>query len=161
MKKMLVLVLCGIAIVILASSMSYQQQTIIPTLKNLLQDKPFENWLSQFEFHYWGTIISVETRGYYNFVEFLVRKATHFFGYGILAVIFYFFYSKIKWRLPAIFAFLTIVGIASLDEYRQSMIPGRTGIVSDVIIDACGAFVLITVIKFSQLTKAFYRKKVA
>ncbi|AWE06864.1 hypothetical protein DCE79_05380 [Lysinibacillus sp. 2017] len=159
MKKTFFIVLCGIVIVAFASNMSYEQQTIIPTLKNILQDKPFENWLSQFEIHYWGTIISVESRGYFYFIEFLVRKATHFFGYGLLAVIFYWFYRKLSWRVPVLLAIFTIVIIASLDEYRQSMIPGRTGIVDDVIIDAYGAITLLIIVKFIQFIRYFFKTK--
>ncbi|WP_341322923.1 VanZ family protein [Solibacillus sp. FSL H8-0523] len=147
MKKSIFFVIISLLLVAVLSNMSYEQQTLIPTLRELLQEKPLENWLSQFEFHYWGSTITVETRGYYYVIEFLIRKATHFFGYGILAVIFYFFYRKLSWRLPTVLAFLSIVIIASLDEFRQSTIPGRSGIVDDVILDACGAFTLLVCVK--------------
>jgi hypothetical protein len=147
MKKSVFFVIGGVLTVILASNMSYDQQTIIPSLKHWLQNKPLEGWLSQFEIHYWGKVISVESRGYFYFIEFLVRKATHFFGYGLLAVLFYLFYKKLHWRFPSLLAWLTIVMIASLDEYRQSMIPGRTGIIDDVYIDACGAITLLIFVK--------------
>ena len=148
MKKSIFFVAIGLLVVFVMSNMSYEQQTLIPTLKDVLKDKPFEQWLSQFEFHYWGRTITVESRGYFYVVEFLIRKATHFFGYGLLAVIFFLFYRKLSWKLPAILAFFTIIAIASLDEFRQSMIPGRSGIVDDVILDACGALFLLAVTKF-------------
>lgn len=147
MKKSIFFVIISLIIVAVFSNMSYQQQTLIPTLQELLKEKPLERWLSQFEFHYWGRTITVETRGYFYVVEFLIRKATHFFGYGTIAVIFYLFYRKLSWRLPAVLAFVSIVTIASLDELRQSMIPGRSGIVDDVILDACGAFTLLVSVK--------------
>lgn len=147
MKKWIVLVIIGVIVVMVMSNMSYEQQTIVPALKDLLKDKPFEAWLSQFEIPYWGQIISVETRGYFQFLEFLIRKATHFFGYGLLAVIFYTLYRKLKWRFPIVLAFFTVVVIASLDEYRQSMIPGRSGLVEDVVLDACGALTMLVVAK--------------
>ena len=147
MKKSIFFVIVSLLIVAIFSNMSYEQQTIVPTLRDLLKDKPLESWLSQFEFHYWGRTITVETRGYFYVVEFLIRKATHFFGYGILAVIFYYFYRKLSWRLPTLLAFVSIVTIASLDEFRQSMIPGRSGLVDDVILDACGAFTLLLCVK--------------
>ena len=150
MKKWIVFVAICVIVVFIMSNMSYEQQTLIPTLKDVLKDKPLENWLSQFEFHYWGRTISVETRGYFYVIEFLIRKATHFFGYGILAVIFYLFYRKLNWQVPIILAFCTIVIIASLDEFRQSMIPGRSGIVEDVILDSCGAFTLLIIVKLFQ-----------
>ncbi|MER2111197.1 MAG: VanZ family protein [Solibacillus isronensis] len=147
MKKWIVLVIIGVIVVMAMSNMSYEQQTIVPALKDLLKDKPFEAWLSQFEIPYWGQIISVETRGYFQFLEFLIRKATHFFGYGLLAVIFYTLYRKLKWHFPIVLAFVTVVVIASLDEYRQSMIPGRSGLVEDVVLDACGAITLLVLAK--------------
>jgi len=147
MKKWIALVIVGVMVVIVMSNMSYEQQTIIPTLKDLLKDKPFEEWLSQFEIPYWGKIISVETRGYFQFLEFLIRKATHFFGYGFLAVIVYILYRKLKWRFAVLLAFITTVLIASLDEYRQSTIPGRSGLVEDVVLDACGALTLLVLAK--------------
>lgn len=159
MKKSLFFVICGILVVVIASNMSYEQQTIIPTLKNWLQNKPLEGWLSQFEIHYWGKVISVESRGYFYFIEFLVRKATHFFGYGLLAILFYFFIRKLKWRFPSFFAVLTIIIIASLDEYRQSMIPGRTGIIDDVYIDACGAITLLIILKCIQGLHYLWKQK--
>lgn len=148
MKKSTFFVAIGLIIVFVMSNMSYEQQTLIPTLKDLLKDKPLEQWLSQFEFHYWGRTITVESRGYFYVVEFLIRKATHFFGYGLLAVIFFLFYRKLSWKFPAILAFFTIVIIASIDEFRQSMIPGRSGIVDDVILDAYGALFLLAFAKF-------------
>ncbi len=147
MKKSIFFVIVSLIIVAIFSNMSYEQQTIVPTLRDVLKDKPLEGWLSQFEFHYWGRTITVETRGYFYVIEFLIRKATHFFGYGLLAVIFYLFYRKLHMRVPAIFAFCSIVIIASLDEFRQSMVPGRSGIVDDVILDACGAFTLLVCMK--------------
>lgn len=155
MKKGFALVIVGLIIVFSMSNMSYEQQTIIPTLRDILKDKPFETLLSQLEIPYWGTIISVESRGYFYFVEFLIRKATHFFGYGLLAIIFYVFYTKLNWRYPTILAFFTIVIIASLDEFRQSMIPGRSGVVDDVILDACGA---LTLLLFVNLLKFIFKK---
>lgn len=156
MKKGLALVIVGLLIVFSMSNMSYEQQTIVPTLKDILKDKPFEAPLSQLEIPYWGTIISVESRGYFYFVEFLIRKATHFFGYGILAIIFYLFYTKLNWRLPTVLAFFTVVIIASLDEFRQSMIPGRSGVFDDVILDACGA---LTFLIFINLLKSIFKKE--
>lgn len=147
MKKWIALVIVGVMVVIVMSNMSYEQQTIIPALKDLLKDKPFEEWLSQFEIPYWGKIISVETRGYFQFLEFLIRKATHFFGYGLLAVTVYILYRKLKWRFAVLLAFITTVLIASLDEYRQSTIPGRSGLVEDVVLDACGALTLLVLAK--------------
>lgn len=145
MKKYIFLVIVALCIVAFASNMSYKQQTIVPELRVLLADKPFEETLSLLKIPYWGTIISVESRGYFYFVEFLVRKATHFIGFGIVGTILYLFYRKLAWRFPSLLAIATIFVIASLDELRQSFLPGRTGVFSDVLLDSFGAVVFIMV----------------
>lgn len=145
MKKYIFLVIVALCIVTFASNMSYKQQTIVPELRVLLADKPFEETLSLLKIPYWGTIISVESRGYFYFVEFLVRKATHFIGFGIVGTILYLFYRKLAWRFPSLLAIATIFVIASLDELRQSFLPGRTGVFSDVLLDSFGAVVFIMV----------------
>lgn len=155
MKKAISFVVMGMIIVAVMSNMSYEQQTIIPLLKDVLEDKPFEAFLSQFQIPYWGKIISVESQGYYKFLEFLFRKGVHFFGYGLLAVIFFIFYNKLKWKFPTVLAFFTVTVIASLDEYRQSMIPGRSGLIEDVVIDASGA---LTLLMLTKIGMAIFKK---
>ncbi|MEG0472015.1 MAG: VanZ family protein [Solibacillus sp.] len=159
MKKAIILTIAALIIVIYASNMTYQQQTIVPELRTLLKDKPLEDVLSSVEIPYWGTIISIESRGYFYFIEFLIRKATHFIGYGMLAVIFYFLFLKLKWRVPNVLAFVTIFIIACLDEYRQSRIPGRTGIFDDVLIDATGAIFFLLVVNVIMAIKRIITKK--
>lgn len=159
MKKAIILTVVALFIVIYASNMTYQQQTIVPELRTLLKDKPLEDALSSLEIPYWGTVISIESRGYFYFIEFLVRKATHFIGYGMLAVIFYFLFLKLKWHVPSVLAFGTIFIIASLDEYRQSLIPGRTGIFDDVLIDAAGALFFLLLVKVIVSIKRVIKKK--
>ncbi|MGM9943973.1 MAG: VanZ family protein [Lysinibacillus sp.] len=147
MKKYIFLVVLALLIVIIASNMSYKQQTIIPELETLLANKPFEEQLSKIHLTYWGMPISVETRGYFYFVEFLIRKGTHFVGYGIVGLLFYLLYRKSSWKLPALIAIITVFFIASLDEFRQTFLPGRTGIFSDVVIDTVGAICFVFLAK--------------
>lgn len=144
MKKYFIIAMIAIAVIYIMSNMTYKQQSIVPFLQTYLASKPFEQALRPLEFIYWGRIISVETSGYFHFVEFLIRKATHFFGYGFVGVIFYGIFRHLRTRLPELFAVITISIIASLDEYRQSHIPGRTGIPADVILDAAGAIFCIS-----------------
>ena len=147
MKKYLFFVVLSLLIVTIASNMSYEQQTIIPELRTILANKPFEEQLSKIHLTYWGRPISVETRGYFYFVEFLIRKGTHFVGYGIIGLLLFLLYRKLTWRLPALIAIITVFSIASLDELRQTFLPGRTGIFTDVLIDTSGAICFIFLIK--------------
>ena len=144
MKKYFIIVLIALVAVVLMSNMTYEQQTIVPLLSTLLVNKPFEQLLMPIEIPYWGRIISIENSGYVYFIEFLIRKATHFFGYGFVGVIFYGIYRHLRWRFPALLAIATIFVIGSLDEIWQAYVPGRTGIIEDVLIDTSGAILCIS-----------------
>ncbi len=130
--------------------MSYEQQTIVPALKNLLVNKPFYHLLSQIEVTYWGRTISVETRGYYYFVEFLIRKGFHFVGFGFIGILFYLFYRRFKLKFATIFAIVTTFIIASFDEFRQTFVDGRTGIFDDVLLDTFGAITFVFLFKIGR-----------
>ena len=145
MKKYFVTAAVSIVIIFVLSNMSYQQQSIIPLLETYLANKPFEETLRPIKFTYWEQIISIDTRGYFHFMEFLFRKSAHFLGYGFVGVIFYGVYRHLRWQVPAIFASLTVFIIACLDEYRQSLSPDRTGIFQDVLLDTAGAIFCISI----------------
>lgn len=155
MKKYILLVAAVLILLFCVSSMSYEQQTIVPTLQERFEDKPFYNLLSKIEVSYWGQTISVETRGYYYFIEFLVRKGLHFVGYGFIALLFYLMYRKFKLKFAVIYALLTTFAVASLDELRQSYVPGRTGVFQDVLLDTAGAATFVVLYK---LLRALYHK---
>lgn len=143
MKKWLVLLLL-LVILAISSSMSYEQQSIIPELEELLANKPFEAQLSVLQIPYWDTVVSVEERGYFEFVEFLIRKFTHFIGFGCIALGIYFAWGKRRFAAGVAIA-LTAV-IAMLDEFRQSFTPGRTMNGQDVLVDTAGAIVFISLV---------------
>lgn len=147
MKKYALLVGLALLIVFIASSMPYEQQTIVPELRTVLEDKPFEEQLRKMEFTYWGRTISVESRGYFYFVEFLIRKGTHFVGFGLVGMLFFLFYRKLGWRFPVLLGIGSVFVIASLDEFRQTFSDGRTGLFADVLIDTAGAIFFITITK--------------
>ena len=147
MKKYILLIIAVLILLFCVSSMTYEQQTIVPTLQDTLESQPFYNLLSKIEVTYWGQTISVETRGYYYFIEFLVRKGLHFTGYGFISILFYLMYRKFKVRFAVIFALLTTFAVASLDEFRQTFVDGRTGIFDDVILDTTGAVTFIIIFK--------------
>ncbi len=159
MKKYFSLVVVCLFIVFVFSNMSYQQQTIIPQLKQWLADEPFYNVLSKIEVPYWGTTISVETRGYHYFVEFLIRKGFHFVGFGMLAVLFYLLYRKFKLNFAVLLSIGTTFIIANLDEYRQTFVPGRTGVFNDVLLDTAGAVTFVFLSKILLVLRDYVRKK--
>lgn len=143
MKKWLVL-LVFLVILAISSSMTYEQQTILPTLEEMLASKPFEKQLSILHIPYWDTVVSVEERGYFKFVEFLIRKLTHFVGFGCIALGLYFAWGKRRYA-----AGVAIIGtalIAAIDELRQSFTPGRMMSGQDILLDTAGAIVFVGIV---------------
>jgi VanZ family protein len=85
------------------------------------------------------------SRAHFEPWHFLIRKAGHVFGYGLLSILLF-----RAWRetLPALgnppwtfrWANIAVLGtalVASLDEWHQSYIPSRTGTPRDVLLDTC------------------------
>ncbi|QDQ01925.1 VanZ family protein [Lysinibacillus fusiformis] len=143
MKKWFIL-LTFLVVLILSSSMTYEQQSIIPELEEILANKPFEQQLSRLHIPYWDTVVSIEERGYFKFVEFLIRKFTHFVGFGCIALGLYFAWGKR--RYAAVVAIFGTTLIAVLDEYRQSFTPGRLMSAQDVAVDTAGALVFVGIV---------------
>ncbi|EAZ87272.1 VanZ family protein [Lysinibacillus fusiformis] len=151
MKKWLIFIIC-LVVLIISSSMTYEQQSILPELKDLLANKPFEKQLSVLKIPYWDTVVSVEERGYFPFVEFLIRKLTHFIGFGCIALGLYFAWGRR--RFAATIAITGTAFIAMLDEFRQSFTPGRTMSSQDVLVDTAGAIIFVgVVVVFRKLLK--------
>jgi VanZ family protein len=75
-----------------------------------------------------------------------IRKTGHFIGYGLVGLS----WLRAWWlTLPesnfvqdAFFALLGTAAVASADEFHQTLLPNRTGLASDVVLDCCGAIAL-------------------
>ena len=146
MKKLfaLVLAISIIGSLFISSSQTYEQQSLIPTLENILPDKPLESVLAKVSIPYWGNIISVEERGYYRFVEFLLRKGAHFVLFGLLATG---IYLSLPSRTPRFFIALAItLLIACADETHQYFTGGRTATIRDVVLDMSGALTFLSIV---------------
>lgn len=84
-------------------------------------------------------------------IEYPVRKLAHMSEYGILSLLFlamYFSYSKKtysrkKLKSLALFSLLSTAAYAGTDEFHQLFVPGRSGRVTDVLIDSCGAVIAL------------------
>lgn len=155
MKKISMLLLVSLCIIFYMSNETYEEQSIVPELQAALKEEPSKELLSQLELNFWGAPISIETKGYHGFIEMLLRKATHFIGYGIVGVLFLLFYRKLQWQFSSLLAIVSVALVASLDEYNQSLIPSRNGAVQDVITDVLGA---ITCIAIANATYYLYQR---
>jgi VanZ family protein len=150
MKKLIPLLLL-LVIVFLVSGQTAEQQSMRELLIVLLPNKPFESFLNLFQIPYWGILVSVEERGYYAFVEFLIRKGTHFIYFGLIGLAIYVALPVIKYRKLTAVAITMFLAIA--DEFRQSFTSGRTASLQDVILDTSGAIVALLLLTFVQWLK--------
>ncbi|HCJ41895.1 VanZ family protein [uncultured Ruminococcus sp.] len=70
----------------------------------------------------------------------LVRKGAHFTEYAVLSALAFCAFVKIRKRFLrwlAAFAFAAVYSCS--DEFHQLFVPGRAGMVRDVILDSCGS----------------------
>ncbi len=79
-------------------------------------------------------------------IHFFVRKAAHMTEYFLLALSLQLpLYTCLKQKLSIkkrlLIGFLTTVCIATIDEFYQTTIPGRSGNFTDVCIDSIGALI--------------------
>ena len=74
-------------------------------------------------------------------IENTVRKAAHMTEYGILSILFYIWLGKWQFRVRkrSILAIILSALYACSDELHQLFVPGRAGMISDVLIDSAGA----------------------
>lgn len=157
MRKLLILLFL-LLVLFISSGQTYEQQSIVPNLEKWLPDKPLESLLSKIEIPYWGITVSVEERGYYYFIEFLLRKSAHFFIFGFIATAIYSVLPKFKNRLW-VAAFITLL-IALGDEYHQSLTGGRTPSLQDVTLDMAGAMTALIFIRLLFKNSATQKKKI-
>jgi len=86
----------------------------------------------------------------FDAVHLLLRKLGHLLAYGLLGAL---DFRAVRGARPGWtvrwsgWAITLAVAIAAIDEGHQTIVPGRTGLLSDVVIDACGA----------SIAQVFYR----
>lgn len=143
-KKLALLLL--LVVLFTSSGQTYEQQSLIPFLEKWLPGKPLESLLSKLQIPYWGITVSIEERGYYYFIEFLLRKSAHFFIFGFLALAIYSVLPKHTFRIYT--AAIITLFIAFGDEFHQSLTGGRTPSFQDVILDTAGAVTALILLHF-------------
>jgi VanZ family protein len=86
-------------------------------------------------------------------INYMGRKVGHFFGYGMVGLIFRNAWYKtaqacslvVKVWLYPFAAFLAVAStftVGALDEYHQMFVPGRVGCLHDALLDTSGALFL-------------------
>lgn len=92
-----------------------------------------------------------------NELNLFIRKTAHFSVYLLMGI---FIYAEIVfWIKKYFFSIIATVGIcmiyAAIDEFHQSLVPGRTPLVNDVIIDSFGALIG-SLICFSAISAIYF-----
>ena len=154
MKKLLIFAIL-FAVLFISSGQTYEEQTLIPTLEKYLPSQPFKGILSHLQIPYWGIQVSIEERGYYQFVEFLLRKGAHVVMFGLIALAVLNLLPK-----PRVWLTFLITGVIAIsDEFHQSLTGGRTPTWADVLLDLFGAALALLVYKlYRQIKQINYRK---
>ncbi|WP_068783794.1 VanZ family protein [Paenibacillus phocaensis] len=123
------------------SSQSYQEQSLVPEIEKNTSDHTIADWFGGIRFSYGGHEISVASVGGASFIEFFIRKAAHFGSYALLAAfLVYALGGRVRsTRRRLLYAILIAFLYACTDELHQSLTPGRTALVQDVVLDTVGA----------------------
>jgi VanZ family protein len=95
----------------------------------------------------WEHIFGRASNESWELFHHLIRKSGHFVGYGTLGLLWlrawWLSLPRAGFLLSAMLAILGTALVASADEFHQSFLPNRTGVPSDVLLDSCGAVVLV------------------
>ena len=105
----------------------------------------FERFVGPIRDHVWETL------------HHYIRKTGHFVGYGTVGFTFLRAWlhtrarrgvsTVLAWRVECtILAILSTAVVASLDEFHQTFLPGRTGVPTDVLLDTSGACTLCLIV---------------
>ena len=86
---------------------------------------------------------------YYHFLNWmpyslevirLIRKSAHFIAYAVLGFLYAGFFDALLRSYNKVFFVSLVLGVfyAVTDEHHQFFVPGRSPMVTDIAIDACG-----------------------
>ena len=79
------------------------------------------------------------------FVDFVLKKSLHATAYGVLAWLWLRALADLGVRSAEAWAVGLAIAYAVSDEWHQTLVPGRTGRVLDVLIDAAGALAALAI----------------
>jgi VanZ family protein len=89
------------------------------------------------------------TKAHFPTWHFFIRKSGHFIGYFTLSLLLFrswratFPIAGVNWTIKwASISFFMTALVASLDEWHQTFLPGRTGTIHDVVLDSTAALIV-------------------
>jgi VanZ family protein len=97
----------------------------------------------------WEHIFGPVSDDRWDLFHHIIRKTGHFVGYGTMSLLWlrawWLSLPRAGFLFDATFALLGTALVASADEFHQSFLPNRTGVPADVLLDCCGAVVLLLI----------------
>ena len=89
-----------------------------------------------------GSLTSEEIEEISADINHVVRKGAHFSIYGLLGALVLLLISQYNVKLTRGLPYSTLISMlyACSDEYHQTFVPGRSGQLSDTLLDTAGAF---------------------
>ena len=84
-----------------------------------------------------------------------VRKLAHFTIYLILGILVYIFIDDLNLKNIILISLMICLIYSISDEIHQLFIEGRTGKITDVLIDTCGSFIGIVIV--NKIKKVIHR----
>ncbi|MGD8190803.1 VanZ family protein [Brevibacillus ginsengisoli] len=150
----IILVACFLAGIFFSSSQPYEKQDMRGTIRHYVNMQQVEEKFGNISFQYGKKEISVQKVGPDGFVEFFVRKGTHFLTFAAFGVLFYrLFRHSCQTREALGWAGFVTVMLAVIDEWHQSFTPNRTAMITDVVLDTTGLLFTMLFIAIFRMVK--------
>lgn len=89
---------------------------------------------------------------YQETLSFIIRKCAHISEYTVLTLLLYYGFSKNNVYTLS-FPFTIALLYACSDEIHQLFVPGRAGMIQDVLIDTIGMIIALIIIHFVKQRK--------
>ena len=95
----------------------------------------------------------------YSFAYF-IRKMAHMFIFCVLQIITFLMFRNFGFSFfkSILFSMLIVIGYACTDEFHQLFVPGRSGQITDVMIDTLGGSIGVLIISVITLIKKLLKK---
>lgn len=89
-----------------------------------------------------------------------IRKAAHMFLFFVLTLLIWLALTRVLRQRPKRAAAAAVFGVAlaALDEYHQTLVPGRSGELRDVLVDSAGVLIALLLFLLPWLAQAAQKK---
>lgn len=145
LRKTMILIMTFLGLIMIGLSIwvMLNGDQAVSFVTSRLNPERLRSLLGLIEFTYAGSTVSLEAMGLDGLLRFLFRKAAHVMLYGMLGYFLFLGIRSISKRVGFVISttLLTVIAVASLDEYQQSLTPTRSGLIEDVILDSAAGLI--------------------